>query len=84
MPPRATPRGECRVCSTMEPETIDRLLVFGYGPQFVAQRWGLSRRHIKRHRDECLIGERRAAVEDELRRMAAGEARRSQGAPWAR
>jgi hypothetical protein len=57
----------------MEPETIDRLLVFGYGPQFVAERWGLARWRIKKHRDECLVGERRAAVENELRRMATTE-----------
>ena len=54
----------------MEPETVDRLLVLGYGPQFVSERWGLPRWCIKKHRDECLIGERRAAVEEDLRRMA--------------
>ncbi len=54
----------------MEPETVDRLLVLGYGPRFVAQRWGIPRHHIKRHRDECLVGERRTAVVADLQRMA--------------
>jgi hypothetical protein len=31
---------ECPVCSAMEPETIDRLLTLGYGPQFISTRWG--------------------------------------------
>ncbi len=65
-----TPREACKVCSHMEPETVDRLLVLGYGPNFIAQRWGLPRWRIKKHRDECLAGERRAGVEADLRRMA--------------
>jgi hypothetical protein len=54
----------------MEPSTVDRLLAAGYGPNFVAQRWGIPRWQIKRHRDECLVGERRAGVEAWLRRSA--------------
>jgi hypothetical protein len=61
---------ECPVCSATEPETIDRLLVFGYGPRFVEARWGIPRRRIKKHLDECLVGKRRAAAEDELRSFA--------------
>jgi hypothetical protein len=54
----------------MEPETVDRLLVLGYGPRFIETRWGIARWRIKKHRDECLVGERRAGVEADLRRMA--------------
>jgi hypothetical protein len=61
----------CPVCLAPEPETIDRLLLYGYGPAFVAARWGsLKRQHVKKHRDRCLVGERRQAVEDDLVRMA--------------
>ncbi len=60
----------CKVCSHMEPETVDRLLAAGYGPNFISRRWGLARWRIKKHRDECLVGERRASVEADLRRMA--------------
>lgn len=60
----------CTVCKAADTRTIDRLLVFGYGPQFIAMRWGLPRHHVKRHRDLCLVGQRRAAVEADLRRMA--------------
>ena len=61
----------CPVCSATEPRTIDRHLVFGYGPSFIDQRWGsLKRQHVKKHPDRCLVGERRQAVEDDLVRMA--------------
>ena len=59
----------CTVCQAMEPETIDRLLVFGYGPRFIATRWGLPSHRVKRHSSRCLVGERRAAVEADLRRI---------------
>jgi len=61
--------GNCRVCKAMEPKTIDRLLVLGYGPQFIATRWGLRRQHVKKHRDECLQGLRRAEVVAEVQQM---------------
>jgi hypothetical protein len=54
----------------MEPETVDRLLLVGYGPRFIAQRWGIDRKAIAKHRDRCLVGERRAGVEADLRSMA--------------
>jgi hypothetical protein len=60
---------KCKVCSAMEPRTIDRLLVMGYGPQFIATRWGLPRHHVKKHRDECLVGQRRLYVETGLLQM---------------
>ena len=61
----------CPVCLAPEPKTIDRLLLYGYGSAFVAARWGsLKRQHVKKHRDRCLVGERRQAVEDDLVRMA--------------
>ncbi len=63
---------KCKVCSAMEPKTIDRLLVVGYGPQFVASRWGLRRQHVKKHRDECLVGVRRAEVVADLQQMVMG------------
>jgi hypothetical protein len=68
----------CKVCSHMEPETVDRLLVLGYGTGFVAQRWGLPRWRIKKHRAECLVGERRAGVEAWLR----GHAGSGGVGPW--
>jgi len=54
----------------MEASTVDRLLAVGYGPNFIARRWGLPRWRITKHRDECLVGERRAGVEAWLRRSA--------------
>jgi hypothetical protein len=57
----------CTVCQAIEPKTIDRLLVFGYGPRSIAERWGLRRHHVNKHRNECLVGERRQAVEADLR-----------------
>jgi len=42
----------CPVCLAPEPKTIDRLLLYGYGPAFVAARWGsLKRQHVKKHRE---------------------------------
>lgn len=64
--------GGCVVCSGWEPETIDRLLLIGYGPRFVAQRWGVTRKVVAKHRDRCLTGSRLAATEAALSRMAGG------------
>jgi hypothetical protein len=47
-------RKGCKACSAKETETIDRLLVLGHGPAFVARHWNVKRHHIKQHRDECL------------------------------
>ena len=66
-------RAACKVCAGREPKTVDRLLVIGHGTRFVAQRWGLPRKAVAMHRDTCLVGDRRQAVEADLRRMA-GEA----------
>ncbi len=55
----------------MEPRTIDRLLLAGHGIRFVASRWGHRRGAVKRHRDVCLVGDRLAATEAALSRMAA-------------
>jgi hypothetical protein len=61
----------CPACLAPEPKTIDRLLLYGYGPAFVATRWGsLKRQHVKKYRDRFLVDERRQAVEDDLVRMA--------------
>ena len=62
----------CKVCMGMEPETVDRLLLVGYGPSFVAQRWGVTRKVVAKHRDRCLTGDRLAATEADLVRMAGG------------
>ncbi len=62
----------CKVCKAMEPNTIDRLLVVGYGPQFISTRWGLRRQHVKKHRDECLQGLRRAEVVADVQQMVMG------------
>jgi hypothetical protein len=56
----------------MEPETIDRLLLAGYGPRFVAQRWGVTRKVVAQHRDRCLTGARLKATEADLVRLAGG------------
>jgi hypothetical protein len=56
----------------MEPETVDRLLLVGYGPRFVAQRWGVTRQVVAKHRDRCLTGGRLKATEAALSRMAGG------------
>ena len=64
--------GACRVCMGMEPETADRLLLVGYGPRFVAQRWGVTRKVVAKHRDRCLTGGRLAATQAALSRMAGG------------
>ena len=62
----------CRVCRSPEPRTVDRFLVLGTrGPRSLAKPLGLDRRDIAMHRDRCLVGERRAKVEADLRRMAA-------------
>jgi hypothetical protein len=64
--------GGCSVCSGIEPRTIDRLLLAGHGIRFVKDRWGHSRQDVKRHRDRCLVGDRRKRVEADLVRMSAG------------
>ena len=67
------PKVACKACVAPDVKTIDRLLVFGHGTRFVAQRWGLPRKAVALHRDRCLVGDRRQAVEADLRGMA-GEA----------
>lgn len=63
----------CPVCSGPEPWIVDKLLLLGRGPRFVAPRFGVDRRAVARHRDACLVGERRAAVEADLRAMGEGD-----------
>ncbi len=71
MMPRSERDSACGICMGMEPETVDRLLLVGYGPRFVAQRWGVTRQVVKRHRDRCLVGERLKATEADLVRLGA-------------
>jgi hypothetical protein len=70
--PRSERDSACRICVGMEPETVDRLLLVGYGPRFVARRWGVTRQVVAKHRDRCLTGGRLAATEADLSRMAGG------------
>jgi hypothetical protein len=70
--PRSERDSTCRICVGMEPETVDRLLLVGYGPRFVSERWGIPRRDVKAHRDRCLTGARLAATQADLVRMSAG------------
>ncbi len=51
---------------------MDRLLLVGHGIRFVSERWGHTRRVVKRHRDVCVQGDRRKRVEADLARMAGG------------
>ena len=67
------PKVACKACVAPDVKTIDRLLAFGHGTRFVAARWGLPRKAVAKHRDTCLVGDRRAKVEADLRSMA-GEA----------
>jgi len=70
--PRSERDTRCAICMGMEPETVDRLLAAGYGPRFVAQRWGVTRQVVAKHRDRCLVGDRRKRVEADLVRLAGG------------
>ena len=67
-------REACKVCKAVEADIINRLLEVGYGPGFVSARWGLKRHHVKKHRDECLVGERRKKVEAHIERILKEEA----------
>ena len=49
----------CKVCEVWKSEALDRLLLLGHGPPFVAARWGLPRHLVKRHRDKCLAEDTR-------------------------
>ena len=69
--PRSERDGACRICMGMEPETVDQLLLVGYGPSFVSERWGHSRRDVQAHRDRCLTGDRLKATQAALARMGA-------------
>jgi hypothetical protein len=71
-------RSSCKVCSHMESKTLDRFLCMPEewegkrGPRSLAAVFGLDRRAIARHERVCLArgGQRRAAVEEDLRRLA--------------
>jgi hypothetical protein len=65
-------RAPCPICTGMESETVDRLLLIGYGPRFVSARWGHDRKDVARHRDRCLVGGRLESTQAALERMGAG------------
>ncbi len=69
----ATKAPACPVCRGVEPRTVDRLLLLGRGPRFIAPRFGVDRKAVAKHRDLCLVGDRRASVVADLRRMAGVE-----------
>ena len=60
----------CPVCKGPEPGTIDRLLLVGRAPRWIAPKFGHRRRDVARHEKTCLVGQRRAKVEADLERMA--------------
>lgn len=60
----------CKVCSGPEPYSIDKLLLLGRGPRFIAPIFGHTRPAVAAHRDRCLVGERRAKIEADLRAKA--------------
>jgi NAD-dependent dihydropyrimidine dehydrogenase PreA subunit len=72
--PRSERDSTCGICVGMEPQTIDRLLAVGYGPRFISARWGHDRKVVAHHRDRCLVGDRLAATEADLVRLAGGGA----------
>jgi len=70
--PRDERDSSCGICMSMEPETADRLLLVGYGPRFVSERFGVTRKVVAKHRDRCLTGGRLATTEAALDRMRGG------------
>ena len=60
----------CKVRKGPEPGTLDRLLLLGRAPRWIAPKFGHSRRDVVRHEDACLVGERRRRVEADLLQMA--------------
>ncbi len=65
------PEKPCKVCRGPEPYIIDKLLLLRRGPRFIAPIFGHTRQAVAAHQDRCLVGERRAKVEADLRRMVA-------------
>jgi hypothetical protein len=62
-----SPRG-CKVCTGVEPRTVNRLLGVGYGIRFVAKRFPhLNRKEVKRHQQECFPGMRDEVAQDLVR-----------------
>ena len=61
-----SPTTICRICTGPEPGTVDKLLVLGWSPRFIASRWGVSRKLVARHRDRCLTDSERENVKRDL------------------
>ncbi len=56
--PRSERDSTCGICMGMEPETVDRLLLVGYGPRFVSERWGVTRKVGRGPPDAARVGAR--------------------------
>ncbi len=69
----------CVVCRGLEPTNLNRMLMLGWSPRFIASRWGYSRKAIKRHIDVCLTENERENVKRDLYAMAARAAREGEG-----
>ncbi len=60
----------CRICTSVEVETINKFLIVDRSPRFISERWRLPRRAVKRHLDTCLTLEKRNVVVADLLRIA--------------
>ena len=60
----------CKVCRGVEPAVVDKLLVWGRAPRWIAPKFGHTRRDVARHEKACLVGERRRRVEADLLAIA--------------
>ena len=59
----------CPVCRGLEPTNLNRMLLLGWSPRFIASRWGYSRAAIRRHIKECLTESERENVKRDLYAM---------------
>jgi hypothetical protein len=52
---------------------VDKLLLWWRAPRWIAPKFGHRRATVVRHRDVCLVGERRARAQRELMEMVDAE-----------
>ncbi len=67
----------CAACAHMDATTLDRLLLMDgvgaggkRGPRSLSPAFGLDRRDIARHANQCLVGERREKLVGKMWAMA--------------